>query len=122
MSELERMELKISKFLRLGVILSGVIIAIGWAISFKADSNPFSNLQNYHQISLLNSLQIAFMLEEWGKMLTYFGLGMLISLPVLRVFLSMVLFFKQGEKAMALIGAMVLVGLIMSFSLGVLEH
>jgi uncharacterized membrane protein len=122
MNDLERMELKISKFLRWGVIFSGSIIALGWMFSFKAGSNPFTNLQTYHQISLLNSLAIAFMLEEWGKLLAFFGLGMLISLPVIRVFLSVVLFLKQREKKMALIGAIVLSGLFLSFSLGLVDH
>jgi len=38
---------------------------------------------------------------------------------VLRVFLSVILFIKQKEKSMALIGAIVLIGLILSFSLGI---
>lgn len=122
MNELERMELKISKFLRIGVIISGTIIAIGWALSFNDDYDPFENLKTYHQISLINSFQIQFMLENWGLLIIYFGLMILISLPVLRVFLSIVLFVKQKEKTMALIGAIVLVGLILSFSLGNLGH
>jgi uncharacterized membrane protein len=118
MNELERMELKISKFLRVGVILSGTIIAIGWAMSFQAEYNPFTNLKIYNNISLIDSIQIQFMLENWGRIVIYFGLGMLISLPVIRVFLSIILFVKQKEKKMALIGAIVLFGLILSFSLG----
>jgi uncharacterized membrane protein len=122
MNELERMELKISKFLRLGVMISGFIIAIGWAMSFQANYDPFENLKIYHQISLIDSFQIQFMLENWGRLIVYFGLMILISLPVLRVFLSVVLFVKQKEKKMAFIGAIVLLGLILSFSLGGSGH
>lgn len=122
MNEVERMELKISRFLRFGVIFSGVIIATGWVFSFKADYDPFENLRTYHRISLIDSFQIQFMLENWGRLIIYLGLMVLISLPVLRVLLSIVLFVKQKEKTMALIGATVLVGLILSFSLGNLGH
>ncbi len=122
MNELERMELKISKFLRIGVIISGAIITLGWAMSFRADYDPFENLKTYHQISLIDSFQIQFMLENWGRLIVYFGLMILISLPVLRVLLSVVLFVKQKEKKMALIGAIVLLGLILSFSLGNSGH
>ncbi|MBA2405065.1 MAG: DUF1634 domain-containing protein [Bdellovibrionales bacterium] len=119
MKDLENMELKISKFLRAGVILSGVIIAIGWGMSFKSDSDPFVPLQTYSSLNIVDSLQMNFILQNWGKIIAYFGLALLISLPVIRVFLSVILFIKQKEKTMALIGAIVLIGLILSFSLGV---
>ena len=119
MKDLETMELKISKFLRIGVIVAGAIIAIGWVMSFKPDSDPFANLQTYSSFNLVDSLQMHAILQNWGKIISYFGLTILISLPVTRVFLSVILFIKQKEKAMALIGAIVLIGLILSFSLGV---
>ena len=122
MNELERMELKISSFLRWGVFLCGAVIGIGWILAFKSANDPFKNLQTYHQISLINHLEIAFMLEEWGRLLSFMGLGLLILLPVMRVFLSIILFLKQNEKTMALIGAMVLIGLLVSFSLGGVEN
>lgn len=120
-NELDRMELKISKFLRGGVIISGLVIAVGWSLSFKADSDPFAPLQTYRSLDLITSLKMNFLLEEWGKLITYAGLTVLISLPVIRVLLSVLLFIKQKEKTMALIGATVLIGLIISFSMGV-EH
>ena len=113
------MEVKISKFLRAGVVTSGIIILIGWAMSFKADSDPFANLQTYSTFNLIDSLQMHAILQNWGKLISYFGLSILISLPVLRVFLSVILFIKQKEKIMALVGAIVLIGLITSFSLGI---
>lgn len=119
MKDLETMELKISKFLRAGVVISGIIILIGWAMSFKPDSDPFANLQTYSSFNLIDSLQMHAILQNWGKLIAYFGLTILISLPVLRVLLTVLLFIKQREKTMALIGAIVLIGLILSFSLGV---
>jgi uncharacterized membrane protein len=112
------MELKISKFLRLGVIVSGLIILTGWIVSFNPKKNPFLALQTYRPFTIFDSLQMNVILENWGHLIIYFGLFLLISLPVLRVVLSTILFIKQKEKTMALIGATVLLGLILSFSLG----
>lgn len=120
-NNVEQMELKISHFLRWGVIASGLIIALGWILSFKADADPFAPLQTYEHLSLWQSIKISVLLENWGKLIAYVGLGMLISLPVIRVILSIILLLKTKEKTMALIGATVLIGLILSFSLGV-EH
>ena len=114
-----RMELKISKFLRHGVIVSGIIIAIGWAMSFRPDVDTFASLQTYESFNLIDSLQMHAVLQNWGKLISYLGLTILISLPVLRVFLSVLLFIVQKEKTMAFIGAIVLIGLILSFSLGI---
>jgi len=119
MNDINTMELKISKFLRGGVILSGIIIAIGWAMSFKGDTNPFTPLQTYSPLNLVDSIQMQAILQNWGKIIAYLGLTILISLPVIRVFLSILLFIKQKEKAMALLGFIVLLGLILSFSLGI---
>lgn len=119
MKDLETMELKIAKFLRAGVVFSGIIILVGWIISFKPGPDPFANLQTYSSINLIDSLQMNAILQNWGKLLAYLGLTVLISLPVIRVFLSILLFIEQKEKTMALIGAIVFIGLILSFSLGI---
>jgi uncharacterized membrane protein len=119
MKDINKMELLISKFLRLGVIISGLTILSGWLMSFEADKNPFSSLQSYQHFSLINSLEMNFILNNWGKVISYLGLMMLISLPVLRVFLSTILFIRQKEKMMALLGMVVFIGLILSFLMGI---
>lgn len=121
MNEIETMELKIAKFLRAGVVVSGITMLVGWVWSFRVGHDPFAPLQEYSSLTLYQSIAVCLMLKYWGRLLIYLGLTILISLPVIRVILSVVLFIKQKEKAMALIGAIVLVGLILSFSLGV-EH
>lgn len=119
MKNLETMELKIARFLRGGVVASGLIILTGWILSFRPDKDPFLPLQTYVPYGLIDRLQVHALLSDWGSLITYFGLGILISLPVLRVFLSTILFIKQKEKIMALLGAIVMLGLILSFSLGI---
>ncbi len=119
MRDIDKMELLISKFLRFGVIVSGLIILSGWLMSFEADRNPFTSLQSYQHLSLINSLEMNFILNNWGKVISYLGLMMLISLPILRVFLSMILFIRHKEKIMALLSLVVFIGLILSFLMGI---
>ena len=119
MKDINKMELLISKFLRLGVIISGLIILSGWLMSFEADKNPFISLQSYQHFSLINSLEMNFILNNWGKVISYLGLMILISLPVLRVFLSTILFIRQKEKMMAFLGTVVFIGLILSLFMGI---
>jgi uncharacterized membrane protein len=121
MSEMQNAELKISKFLRFGVFFSGAVIALGWIMSFKMNVNPFENLQHYKALTLVQSIKVDLLLGRWGHIVSYVGLACLISLPVLRVFLATILFVIQKERIMAAIGILVLVGLILSFSLGI-EH
>jgi uncharacterized membrane protein len=117
--EIDKMELLISKFLRFGVIVSGLIILSGWLMSFEADRNPFTSLQSYQYFSLINSLEMNFILNNWGKVISYLGLMVLISLPILRVFLSMILFIRHKEKMMAFLSLIVFIGLILSFLMGI---
>lgn len=121
MNEFETLEFKIAKFLRAGVVLAGIVIGTGWILSFKGGADPFLRLKVYEPLNFIDSLQANVILQNWGKLIAYLGLVILISLPVIRVFLSVILFIKQKEKIMALIGLMVLIGLILSFSMGV-EH
>ena len=118
MRDVEKIELKISRVLSRGVIFSGIMILSGWLLSFNPQKDPFSSLQIYRTYSLMSSVQLFVMLDEWGNLLSIMGLGLLISLPVIRVFISMILFYQHKEKKMALIAAMVFVGLILSFTQG----
>ena len=118
---LERMELKIAKFLRAGVVVAGLLMLIGWGWSFRPGNDPFAALQTYESLTFIQSIKVCLLMRYWGRLLIYLGLIVLISLPILRVILSTYLFVKQKEKEMALVGAIVMIGLILSFSLGV-EH
>ncbi len=118
MRDIEKIELKISRFLSRGVMLAGMLIFSGWLLNFDPSKDPFTSLQVYRSYSLINSFQLFVMLDEWGNILSTFGLGCLICLPVLRVLLSVILFYKHAEKKMAFIAAIVLVGLFLSFTQG----
>ena len=119
MNELENLELKISKFLRAGVILAGVVMLVGWVWEIKLTGNPFFNFTQYDNLSLLKLLKFHFYHKDWGILISYAGLAILISLPLIRVFLTAIIFIKQKEFALAMIAGLVLLGLLVSMSLGI---
>ena len=118
-NKIEEMEHKISYFLRWGVIFSGVLIFVGWMLNIKWSANPFYVFQDYDQISLKDLIRHYILRNNYGALITFVGLGSLISLPLIRVALTMILFMKQKEWQLAAITALVLLGLIVSFSFGI---
>lgn len=121
MDELESLELKISKFLRFGVILAGALILLGWVLNFKGGTTPFAAFEIYQQIPFQDLLSHYINEKNWGGLIALGGLISLISLPIIRVLLTAGLFIKQKEYALALIASLVLLGLTTGFFLGV-EH
>lgn len=119
MDRLESLELKISKFLRIGVFVAGAFMFIGWLSHSLTQPDSFENLRTYQPIHLIATLKEAWQQRAWGVLISYTGLAMLISLPITRVFLTAVLFIKQKEFLLAGIAFFVLAALIVSFSLGI---
>lgn len=119
MNEIESLERSIAKFLRYGVIVSGLIMLIGWIMQFELKGNPFYSYDVYDQISFLRLFEIHLRNEHWGILISYAGLLILISLPVIRVLLTAILFIKQREFILALIAFTVLAGLSFSMLLGI---
>lgn len=119
MDQLESLELRISKFLRLGVLVAGFFMLIGWISQSINQPDSLLALKTYHSSTLSETLSNAWTTSSWGVLISYLGLAILISLPITRVFLTAVLFLKQKEYLLAGIAAFVLVALIVSFSLGI---
>lgn len=119
MDELENLELKISKFLRLGVLCSGFFLLIGWIANFRFGFSGAEAFKTYAPVDLMTSLELAVMGGNWALLISYLGLIILISLPMIRVFLTAILFVKQRENVLAAIAGLVLLGLIISFSFGI---
>jgi len=117
--ELHSLELKISKLLRYGVMLAGAFMLFGWITLLDFSKNPLEAFHDYQHKSFEQSLQSAFESQQWGLLIAYFGLILLISLPLLRVLMTAILFIKQKEKTLAFAAFFVFVVLIISFSLGV---
>ncbi len=119
MNQLESLELKISKFLRIGVLVAGLFMLIGWISQSMSAPESLLALKTYHSSSLSETLANAWYSQAWGSLASYLGLAILISLPITRVFLTAVLFIKQKEYLLAGIAFFVLIALIASFSLGI---
>ncbi len=119
MNDIESLELKISKFLRYGVIFAGTLILVGWIKIFKWDGNPFYVFDLYDPIPFTDLFKFYISKKRWGPICIYFGLISLIALPVIRVFLTAFLFIKQKEYILAAVAGFVLLVLIGSFFLGI---
>ena len=119
--KIEALELKIAIFLRWGVFIAGALIFGGWVWELKFSADPFHSFQRYYVFPLQNILKIYYKNESWGTLLSYLGLVVLISLPVIRVMLTAFLFIRQKEYKLGLIAFLVLISLGISFILGV-EH
>lgn len=117
--QLEALEIKTSKFLRAGVIVAGILIAIGWIGNWNFSTDPLFNFKTYDQIPLFDILQLHLRNGDWSVLTCYLGLATLISLPLIRVFLTMILFIKQKEIVLATISFAVLLGLVISMALGI---
>ena len=117
--ELYNLELFISKMLRLGVLVSGALLLIGWMTQIQFTENPFLAFHEYHALPLSQFLGQLWAAGDWGMLVSFAGLFVLISLPLLRVLLTAILFLRQGERKLALIAAFVLIMLLISFSLGI---
>lgn len=117
--ELYSLELFISRLLRKGVMLAGALLLIGWITQIQFTGNPLAEFQNYQASSLAEHLRLIWEQRQVGLMVSYLGLAVLISLPMLRVFLTAFLFLRQGERILAAVATLVLVLLLISFSLGI---
>jgi len=97
MNELESLELKISKFLRIGVMVAGLFMLAGWLTHLVMQGPSLEALKIYHAITLDETLRTAVATKAWSEIVAYLGLIILIALPLIRVFLTAFLFIKQKE-------------------------
>ena len=116
--KLEALELKIAKLLRLGVIIAGFLMLIGWLMQVQFDSNPFLAFRQYVNIPLFVGVANDWQTSNWAALISYAGLLVLISLPILRVLMTAILFTKQGEKVLASVAFFVFTAIIVSCCLG----
>lgn len=118
MNRLESIELMIAKFLRYGVIFAGIVLFIGWMLQIDFAHNVYSGFMQYSQEDLIHRLSKAFSAQDWGVLVSYLGLLILISLPFIRVLLTAVVFIFEKDFLMASCAILVVFGLILSVSLG----
>jgi uncharacterized membrane protein len=117
--ELHRLELKISSFLRYGVLVSAVLLGLGWIGQILKSGDVLANFQNYHSESLRLIIEKALATQSYGVLLSIAGLAVLVLLPILRVLLTAYLFIKQKDHYLAAMAVFVFAVLLGSFFLGV---
>lgn len=112
------LEMKISRFLRVGVLVAGGFLLAGWLLQIQFTENPFLEFSHYRNIPLADSLSEAVAAGNVAQLIAYTGLLVLIALPVTRVFLTAVLFLRRRELLMAAVAVFVLIALALSVMLG----
>ena len=112
------LELFIAKFLRYGVLFAGLLLLIGWMMQIDFQNDTFAAFAQYRHNPLSEQLKSAFGQGQWGLLIAYAGLGVLISLPIIRVALTTLVFLSEKDYALAACASLVLAGLAMSFALG----
>lgn len=118
------LELLISTLLRYGVLASIGLVGAGIVLSFVHHPDYLSSADALARLTRPSdtphdlSEVLAGLAAARGQTLTMLGLLMLITLPVTRVGLSLIVFTAQKDRAFVLITGAVLALLLVSFLLG----
>ncbi len=117
-SRLFSLELFIAKFLRYGVLFAATLLFIGWMLQIDFQHDTFAAFSTYKNAPLNQTLANLMAAKSYGLLVSYLGLVVLISLPILRVMLTAVAFVFERDYLLAAIAGVVLCGLLYSFVLG----
>lgn len=115
----EQLEFKIAKLLRFGVVLSALFMLVAIIFNFNSNTNTLMIFETYDRIPLKDFLILHYYRKHWITLIAYFGLAILITLPIIRVLLTAFLFIKQKDYKLALLASFVFLALILSFILGI---
>jgi len=119
MTDLHRLELRISQLLRMGVMVAGGLLLVGWLWMLFNNGDVLATFQEYRPQALTQTLEWAFITRDRALILSFVGLLILVTLPVVRVLLTGILFLKQKEYRLATMAFLVFVALVSSFFLGI---
>lgn len=113
-SKIGDVEIIISKSLRIGVMLSAVTILVGLLMFLSSGNSGYPG--NSYPTTLTSIIKGLLLLKPYGIIMT--GLLILISTPVFRVGVSIIVFFKEKDYLYVKITALVFAILLFSFMLG----
>jgi len=113
------LELRIAKLLRTGVVLAGLMLALGWILMLVHDEPSQRDLSHFAPVPLMSALPLAYLSRDWGRLVANAGLVVLVTLPLVRVLLTALLFWKNRERKLAWIALLVFSALVGSFLLGI---
>ncbi len=116
-SNIEDVEIVVSKSLQIGVLTSASIIFIGSLMLLVTGRSGYAN--NVYPTNILLILKGAIVLKPYAIILC--GLFILILTPVFRVGVSIIVFLKEKDYLYVKITAAVFTILIISFILGKVE-
>jgi uncharacterized membrane protein len=112
------LEILISKILRVGVLISGLFLLVGWIFELRGSGRAIVEFQTYHGHNLPDTLSNLLATQNWASLVSYIGLIVLILLPFLRVVMTVILFALRKERVMATVAAFVAIALVISSLLG----
>lgn len=115
-SKIDEMEIIISKFLKIGVLVSAFIIFIGFIMFLITGDSGYGNTFPTTPVAIFQGL---IKLKSYAIILT--GLLILIATPVFRVGVSIIVFIKEKDYLYVKITSLVFLILIISFVLGKVE-
>ncbi|MDR9856771.1 DUF1634 domain-containing protein [Paenibacillus sp. VCA1] len=113
-SEIQDVELAVSRWLRVGVIISACVIILGLILLFIRGESGYPGEFYPHNLHDIFGGLIQF--KPYAVITV--GLMLLILTPVLRVAISIWVFAREGDKLYVIITSIVLVILIVSFAIG----
>lgn len=114
-----RLEMTISHVLRGGVFFAGLFLVIGWIWMWMREGDVLSSFSTYEPRPLLESIQWALIMGDRATLVALSGLLVLVLLPLLRVLMTGILFFRQKDRALGIMALLVFITLLGSFLLGV---
>lgn len=113
-SEIQDVELAVSRWLRIGVIISAAVIILGLILLFIQGGSGYPGDTYPHDLpDIFRGL-----IELKPYAVITVGLMLLILTPALRVAISIWVFVREGDKLYVVITSIVLIILIVSFALG----
>lgn len=116
-SQIDEVEIIISKLLMIGVLLSAIVIFIGFIMFLVTGNSGY--IGNTYPTDPILILQGLVVFKPYAIILT--GLLILIATPVFRVGVSIIVFIREKDYLYVKITTLVFIILIVSFILGKVE-
>lgn len=120
-----KIELVISILLRAGVVVSLLVVIAGMVVSFVHHPGYLSSGKDLSYLTTTGGAVPKTLSDVWtgalagrGQAIVAMGLLLLVATPVLRVAVSIVAFLAEKDRLFAVITAVVLLLLLLSFLLG----
>jgi hypothetical protein len=107
------LEEKLRKLFGVGILLAFVLLACGRLFGPAVNLESLRGLARYSPSSVGASLRVG--------SFSFWGLVVLVSIPFLRVLLSVFYFSKSGERVMVALSGLVLLGLVLGLWLGLIS-